>query len=130
MIHVVVYGSYRRGMSNGQTLQEYGKYHGIAKLSGFFMYKLRHENFPRVERAMNSEYCIIAEKWEVPDKIFYRMHGLEVEFGYYLDAIMLDGKVYFIWLSYPMRNCGEYVLIPNGDWKKYYGGDIDEGMEN
>lgn len=113
MNRIAVYGSLRKGEYNYSA---FSKWHdmvhtGTHTVDGFDLYSLGA--YPA---ATLGDGKLIVDTFEVDDRCFNQINGMELGAGYYAHTININGDDHIIWLQ---RSGYEERKVESGDWTKY-----------
>lgn len=110
------YGSLRRGMENHVLHKNHLKYLFSARLRGYKLYS--RGEFPIAVRSNNTNDSIVVEIFSIADRTTREMiHKLEMDEGYFLETISIDGVEAGIYL---VENPENYPLVKSGDWVTFF----------
>ncbi|MFM7429766.1 MAG: gamma-glutamylcyclotransferase [Flammeovirgaceae bacterium] len=112
------YGSLRRGMENYEPLKENLHYQFSTWLTGYQLYSLGP--YPFAIRTDSPTDKILVEVFEVNSlQTEQTIHQIEMEAGYFLDSVSIDGQAVKIYLY---ENKADYPFVFGGDWIKFFRG--------
>jgi gamma-glutamylcyclotransferase (GGCT)/AIG2-like uncharacterized protein YtfP len=110
------YGSLRRGMENHLLHRDHLKYLFSARLPGYRLYS--RGEFPIAVKSNNLNDSIVVELFMIADRSTREMiHKLEMDEGYYLEPITVDGIDGGIYLVKDPEN---YPVVRSGDWVTFF----------
>ncbi len=110
------YGSLRRGMENYEPLKEHLHYQFHVWLAGYQLYSLGP--YPFAIRTGSPTDKILVEVFEVTNvDTRNTIHQIEMEAGYFMDTIVIDGQLVNIYLY---ENKADYPFVFGGDWVKFF----------
>lgn len=110
------YGSLRRGMENHLLHKNHLKYLFSAHLRGYQLYSLG--DFPIAVKSPDMNNSIVVELFSIVDRTTREMiHKLEMDEGYFLESITVDGTEAGIYLHNSPEN---YPLVQSGDWVTFF----------
>ena len=110
------YGSLRRGMENHLFHKNHLKYLFSARLRGYNLYSLG--DFPIAVKSSDPDNSIVVELFSIVDRTTREMiHQLEIDEGYFLETITVDGIEAGIYLHNKAEN---YPLVQSGDWVTFF----------
>lgn len=112
------YGSLRRGMENYEPLKENLRYQFSIWITGYQLYSLGP--YPFAYRTGSPTDKILVEVFEVTNLVTEQtIHQIEMEAGYFLDTITIDGQSVKIYLY---ENKADYPFVFGGDWVQFFRG--------
>jgi gamma-glutamylcyclotransferase (GGCT)/AIG2-like uncharacterized protein YtfP len=110
------YGSLRRGMENHVLHKNHLKYLFSARLRGYNLYS--RGEFPVAVKSNNANNSIVVEIFSIADRTTREMiHKLEMDEGYFLETVSIDGVDAGIYLVESPEN---YPLVKSGDWVTFF----------
>lgn len=110
------YGSLRRGMDNHEVYAAGLRYLFSAWICGFKLYS--RGEYPCVTQTGINDDRVMVEVFEITDVVTEEgIHQLELEEGYDLKQIEIDGRTVGIYLYQSVEN---YQEVPEGDWVDFY----------
>jgi gamma-glutamylcyclotransferase (GGCT)/AIG2-like uncharacterized protein YtfP len=110
------YGSLRRGMENHDLHGDHLKYLFSARLRGYRLYS--RGEFPVAIKSASNADSIVVELFSIVDRSTREMiHKLEMDEGYYLEKINVDGIDAAIYLY---ESPGKYKHVEGGDWVTFF----------
>ncbi len=112
------YGSLRRGLHNYERFELHLRYHFSCWIKGYQLYSFGE--FPFAVKTNNDKDQILIEIFEINDvEIQKQIDELELGYGYFMEAIMIDKQSVKIYLLEKNTN---YPLVIGGDWVKFFRG--------
>jgi gamma-glutamylcyclotransferase (GGCT)/AIG2-like uncharacterized protein YtfP len=112
------YGSLRRGMENYEPLKENLRYQFSIWITGYQLYSLGPHPFAYSTGSPTDK--ILVEVFEVTNLVTEQtIHQIEMEAGYFLDTITIDGQSVKIYLY---ENKADYPFVFGGDWVQFFRG--------
>jgi gamma-glutamylcyclotransferase (GGCT)/AIG2-like uncharacterized protein YtfP len=110
------YGSLRRGMENHALHSDHLKYLFSARLRGYRLYS--RGEFPVAVKSASPSDSMVVELFSIVDRSTREMiHKLEMDEGYYLEKINVDGIDTGIYL---FNDPGNYQHVESGDWVTFF----------
>jgi gamma-glutamylcyclotransferase (GGCT)/AIG2-like uncharacterized protein YtfP len=110
------YGSLRRGMENHALHADHLKYLFSARLRGYRLHS--RGEFPVAVRSPSNTDSVVVELFSIADRSTREMiHKLEMDEGYFLEKINVDGIDAAIYLY---ENQGNYQHVESGDWVTFF----------
>ena len=110
------YGTLRMGMENHQVFAKTLVYLKTTMLKGYRMYSL--SEYPYVIRTGAESDFIIVDLFQITsDKTEEMIYEMEVDAGYVLSAVTIDGIKFGIYLFETTMSDDEY--LEGGDWVSY-----------
>jgi gamma-glutamylcyclotransferase (GGCT)/AIG2-like uncharacterized protein YtfP len=110
------YGSLRRGMRLYDQYKLSLKYLNSVWLQGFDLYSLG--NYPYAIRSENQKNKILVEIFEITNKeTEQEIINIEIEAGYVIEEILIDGEVIKIFL---FENSTNDRKVDSGDWVTFF----------
>ena len=110
------YGSLRRGMENHILHKNHLKYLFSARLRGYSLYS--RGEFPIAVKTSGANDSIVVELFSIADRDTREMiHKLEMDEGYYLENITINGTEAGIYL---FRSPENYQPVRSGDWVTFF----------
>lgn len=111
------YGSLRRGMENHFHFANSIEYLSTYRLAGYELYSLG--DYPYAVKTIDQNQSILIEIFSVTDnQTRNAIHKMEIEAGYFLDQIMVAGRLVSIYLY---ENKGNDPKVNGGDWVEFFG---------
>lgn len=107
------YGTLRQGMEYHSIYRQGMRYLRSVVLDGYRLFSLG--DYPYAIRSANGS--IIADLYEVEEKIAEIIHQMEIEAGYHYDEIIIDSASFGIYLFATPGDDG--TEIRSGDWVRY-----------
>ena len=110
------YGSLRRNMENYEPLKEHLLYQYHTWLQGYQLYSLGP--YPFAIRTNSPTDKILVEVFEINHQpTIDAIHQIEIEAGYFLDSVIIDGQAVNIYLY---ADKSDYPFVFGGDWVKFF----------
>ena len=110
------YGSLRRGLENHLLYSRHMDYRYSMRIRGFKMFSV--QEYPCAIQTQMQEDSIVVEVFEIQAlPVCKEIERMEIEAGYYLDFITLQGREVAIFL---FRDAKELEEVKGGDWRKFF----------
>lgn len=111
------YGSLRRGMGNYKFYESDLKYIETRRITGYKLYALK--DYPYAVRSSVESDSLVIEIFQIEDsRVVQAIHQMELEAGYVLELIEVDGA----WVGiYLFEQAGDDSSVESGDWVEFYG---------